>query len=100
MPEVSSLPRFEHWQNKWLGVQEFNKVFRPYGCELHPMDSQHFAQCLKGRRIIMIGDSTMRQMFQSLACLLGDQIGDGFLKVRSSMHSFLFSFLLIRSHGH
>ena len=65
-----------------------------------PWTRSTLPQCLKGRRIIMIGDSTMRQMFQSLACLLGDQIGDGFLKVRSSMHSFLFSFLLIRSHGH
>ena len=74
-------------------------MFRPYGCELHPMDSKHFAQCLQGRRIIMIGDSTMRQMFQSLACLLGDHIGDGFLKVRGSLCSFVLSFISIWSHG-
>ena len=29
----------------------------------------------------MIGDSTMRQMFQSLACILGDHIQSGFLTV-------------------
>ena len=29
----------------------------------------------------MIGDSTMRQMFQSLACLLREHVQDGFLTV-------------------
>ena len=45
------------------------------------MDARHFSQCLQGRRVIMIGDSTMRQMFQSLACILGEHIQDGFLEV-------------------
>ena len=62
-------------------MQEFSQVFKPHACELQPMDAQHFSQCLRNRRVIMIGDSTMRQMFQSLACILGEHIQDGFLTV-------------------
>ena len=41
-----------------------------------------FAQCTAKRRIIMIGDSLMRQQFQSLACLTSNvtvsmQLWDG-----------------------
>ncbi len=63
-------------------VQEFRKVFRPFACDLHAMNATHFAQCLKGQRMIIIGDSTMRQVFQSLACLLHEEIVDGYLVVR------------------
>ena len=62
-------------------MQEFAQVFRPHTCELQPLDAEHFNQCLQGKRVIMIGDSTMRQMFQSLACILGEHIQDGFLQV-------------------
>ena len=89
LSEGSTRHCFEHCQSIWLGVQEFNQVFKPYGCELHPMNARHFAQCLQGRRIIMIGDSTMRQMFQSLACLLGDHIQDGFMQVSSCLCFFV-----------
>lgn len=68
-----------------LPVQEFRKVFEPYSCELHAMNATHFSQCLKGQRIIIIGDSTMRQVFQSLACLLHEEVEEGgYLVVRSS----------------
>ena len=30
-----------------LDVQEFRKVFQPHNCDLHAMNSTHFAQCLK-----------------------------------------------------
>ncbi|CAK0787972.1 hypothetical protein CVIRNUC_011194 [Coccomyxa viridis] len=61
-----------------LRHQEFRKVFKPHACELHAWNASHFEECLAGRRIIIIGDSTMRQAFQSLACLLTDQILSGF----------------------
>ena len=57
-------------------------MFRPFACDLHAMNATHFAQCLKGQRIIIIGDSTMRQVFQSLACLLHEEVVDGYLVVR------------------
>ena len=65
----------------WPAAQEFRKVFQPHACELHSMNATHFSKCLAGQRIIIIGDSTMRQVFQSLACLLTDHIADGYLVV-------------------
>lgn len=61
--------------------QEYRKVFKPHGCALHHFNPEHFEQCLTGRRIIIIGDSTMRQMFQSLACLMTPRIVGGFFMV-------------------
>lgn len=48
------------------------QVFKPFQCDLRPWDAQKFAQCASKKRIIMIGDSLMRQQFQSLACLTGN----------------------------
>lgn len=62
-------------------MQEFRKVFRPHGCDLHAMNASHFSQCLAGQRMIIIGDSTMRQVFQSLGCLLHEEVVDGYLVV-------------------
>ena len=59
-------------------------MFRPFACDLHAMNATHFAQCLKGQRMIIVGDSTMRQVFQSLACLLHEEIVDGYLVVRDA----------------
>ena len=56
-------------------------MFRPFACDLHAMNGTHFAQCLKGQRMIIIGDSTMRQVFQSLACLLHEEVVEGYLVV-------------------
>jgi hypothetical protein len=38
---------------------------------------------MQGQRIIIVGDSTMRQVFQSLACILHEDVEDGYLVVRS-----------------
>ncbi len=46
------------------------QVYQPHACELHAWDAHGFDSCLAERKIILIGDSMMRQMFQSLACLL------------------------------
>ncbi|CAL8467294.1 g6831 [Coccomyxa elongata] len=61
-----------------LGRREYRKVFKPHGCALHHFNPEHFEQCLTGRQIIIIGDSTMRQLFQSLACLMTPRIVGGF----------------------
>jgi hypothetical protein len=46
------------------------QVFQPRDCQFHPWSSEHFNTCFAGRRLVMIGDSLMRQTFQSLGCLL------------------------------
>lgn len=76
-------------QRSDVRAQEFRKTFEPYGCELHAFNSSHFSQCLKGRRIIIVGDSTMRQTFQSLACLLHEEIKSGWFVVRLLLRSAL-----------
>ncbi len=53
-----------------LGEQEYSKEFVPHSCDLHPFDATGYDKCMANRRLIIIGDSLMRQTFQSLACLL------------------------------
>ena len=53
------------------------QVFRAHQCELRPWDAAGFAGCLAGRRLIMVGDSLMRQSFQSLGCLAAPVIASG-----------------------
>ena len=50
------------------------QVFKPHGCKMRPWDAAAFSECVRGQRLIFIGDSTTRQQFQSLACLLGPVI--------------------------
>ena len=53
------------------------QVFRPYVCEMRPWDAVDFLQCTARRRIIMVGDMSMHQLFNSLACLLSKGIQEG-----------------------
>lgn len=63
-------------------LQVYRQAYKPYVCELRPFSAEHFEACLPGKRIIIIGDSTMRQLYQSLACLLSPVIITGHLTVR------------------
>ena len=51
-----------------------DQVFKPYECNLRSWDAEKFSECTAARRIIMIGDSLMRQQFMSLACLANDVV--------------------------
>ncbi len=51
-----------------------DQVFKPYDCNLRPWNAEKFSECTAARRIIMIGDSLMRQQFMSLACLANDVV--------------------------
>ena len=53
------------------------QVFRPYVCDLRPWDAKDFLQCTAKRRMIMVGDMSMHQLFNSLACLLSTAIREG-----------------------
>ncbi len=46
-------------------------------CELQGFDGAGFDECLAGRRLIMIGDSTMNGIFSSLGCMLKDRLTSG-----------------------
>ncbi len=55
-----------------MGEQEYSQEFLPHGCNLHPFEARGFNKCMADRRLIIVGDSLMRQTFQSLACLLNE----------------------------
>ncbi|CAL5228102.1 g11175 [Coccomyxa viridis] len=61
-----------------LIAKEYRKIFRPHECDLPEWDAVGFDKCMKGRKIIMIGDSLTWQMYNSLACLLAPVTADGF----------------------
>lgn len=46
-------------------------------CNLRPWDREDFLQCTAKRRMIMVGDMSMHQLFNSLACLLSKDIQEG-----------------------
>ena len=52
-------------------------MFRPYVCNMRDWDQEDFLKCTFKRRIIMIGDMSMHQMFNSMACLLSASIQEG-----------------------
>ena len=81
---LSTKQRDAEHRPRYPVLQEFRKIFQPYSCDLHRMNATHFSKCLAGQRIIIIGDSTMRQVFQSLACLLSEHVEDGYLMVTPS----------------
>ncbi|EIE21418.1 hypothetical protein COCSUDRAFT_43154 [Coccomyxa subellipsoidea C-169] len=64
-------------RNPELIEQEYRKIFRPHECDLPKWDPYGFEKCLKGRRIIFIGDSLTWQMYNSLACLLAPVTANG-----------------------
>ena len=47
-------------------------------CDLRPWDAKDFLQCTAKRRMIMVGDMSMHQLFNSLACLLSGAIQEGY----------------------
>jgi hypothetical protein len=53
------------------------QVFRPFVCDLRPWNLQSFMTCTAERRLILIGDTSMHLMFNSLACLLHSSITSG-----------------------
>ena len=54
------------------------QVFQPYVCDMREWDQADFLQCTANhQRVIMVGDMSMHQMFNSMACLLSDAIVEG-----------------------
>ena len=60
-------------QTSMRGLQ----VFQPYVCNMRDWDQEDFLKCTYKRRIIMIGDMSMHQMFNSMACLLSASVQEG-----------------------
>ena len=49
-------------------------MFTPDDCALREFDAESFNAQMQGRRLLLLGDSLMRGNWQSLACLLRNQV--------------------------
>ncbi|GAA5875890.1 hypothetical protein JCM8547_001695 [Rhodosporidiobolus lusitaniae] len=48
-------------EGRWLDDQHTS--WQPNGCMLHPYSPKQVGQCLEGRHVVFVGDSTVRQVF-------------------------------------
>ncbi|KAK1353518.1 Protein trichome birefringence [Heracleum sosnowskyi] len=80
--------------------QEFQQYkWKPKGCILPRLDGRHMLELLRGKRLVFVGDSLNRNMWESLICILRNSVKDqskvyeasGKLQFRSDL-SFSFIF--------
>ncbi|XP_020699064.1 protein trichome birefringence-like 2 [Dendrobium catenatum] len=50
--------------------------WKPYGCDIPSLNATDFLERLKGKRILFVGDSLNRNMWESLICILHNSIKD------------------------
>ncbi|KAI0510294.1 hypothetical protein KFK09_010895 [Dendrobium nobile] len=48
--------------------------WKPYGCDIPSLNATDFLERLKGKRILFVGDSLNRNMWESLICILHNSI--------------------------
>lgn len=51
------------------GEHYVRQVYKPFVCDMREWDLEDFGKCTENTRMIMVGDLSMKQMFDSLACL-------------------------------
>ncbi|KAL9267479.1 trichome birefringence-like protein, partial [Drosera capensis] len=79
---------------------DFQKLkWKPKGCDLHRLNGKHMLEMLRGKRLVFVGDSLNRNMWESLICILRNSVknpshvyeGSGRKHFRSeSWYSFVF----------
>ncbi|KAI3801403.1 hypothetical protein L1987_29508 [Smallanthus sonchifolius] len=57
-----------------LGFQSYK--WKPKGCTLPRLDANKMLQLLRGKRLVFVGDSLNRNMWESLICILRNSIKD------------------------
>ncbi|GJS66531.1 trichome birefringence-like protein [Tanacetum coccineum] len=57
-----------------LGFQNYK--WKPKGCTLPRLDGSKMLQLLKGKRLVFVGDSLNRNMWESLICILRNSVKD------------------------
>ncbi|KAJ8754483.1 hypothetical protein K2173_005644 [Erythroxylum novogranatense] len=50
--------------------------WKPYGCNLPRLNAVHMLDLLKGKRLVFVGDSLNRNMWESLVCILKGAVKD------------------------
>ncbi|KAL8096695.1 protein trichome birefringence-like 1 isoform X2 [Apium graveolens] len=57
--------------------QEFQQYkWKPKGCTLPRLDGKHMLELLRGKRLVFVGDSLNRNMWESLICILKNFVKD------------------------
>ncbi|KAL3841191.1 hypothetical protein ACJIZ3_025782 [Penstemon smallii] len=56
---------------------EYHKLkWKPKGCTLPRLDGSHMLELLRGKRLVFVGDSLNRNMWESLICILRNSLKD------------------------
>ncbi|KAL6555460.1 hypothetical protein OROGR_006718 [Orobanche gracilis] len=50
--------------------------WKPKGCTLPRLDGSHMLELLRGKRLVFVGDSLNRNMWESLICILKNSVND------------------------
>ena len=80
---MRDLPHLGHGRQGIITCVPAWQVYQPSRCMLPRWDAEGCAAQLKGRRLIIVGDSLQRQLFLSLACLLAKESVSGSLVSRA-----------------
>ncbi|GLU08422.1 hypothetical protein SLE2022_253360 [Rubroshorea leprosula] len=59
-------PDFEYLRYRW----------KPFGCEIPMFDGRKMLEILRGKRMVFVGDSLNRNMWESLVCALRESLKD------------------------
>ncbi|XP_074292595.1 protein trichome birefringence-like 1 [Silene latifolia] len=101
--EPSSCPHIDEPFNCFLNHRPDNSYekyrWQPSGCNIPRLNGKHMLEMLRGKRLVFVGDSLNRNMWESLICVLRNSLEDknrvfeasGSLEFRSEgFYSFLF----------
>ncbi|KAL1550042.1 protein trichome birefringence-like [Salvia divinorum] len=56
---------------------DYHKLkWKPKGCTLPRLDGSHMLEMLRGKRLVFVGDSLNRNMWESLICILRNSVKD------------------------
>ncbi|KAL0346304.1 UNVERIFIED_CONTAM: protein trichome birefringence [Sesamum radiatum] len=63
---LNGRPDNDYYKLKW----------KPKGCTLPRLDGSHMLELLRGKRLVFVGDSLNRNMWESLICILRNSVKD------------------------
>ncbi|KAL9240174.1 hypothetical protein vseg_014422 [Gypsophila vaccaria] len=67
-------PQFNCVGNGRLDLDYLKLKWKPNACSLPRLNAKHMLKLLKGKRLVLVGDSLNRNMWESLVCILKSSI--------------------------
>ncbi|KAG9134970.1 hypothetical protein Leryth_001257 [Lithospermum erythrorhizon] len=68
--------QFNCFRNGRLDHDYYKLKWKPKGCTLPRLDATHMLELLRGKRLVYVGDSLNRNMWESLVCILRNSVKD------------------------